>query len=87
MIFVHTGVENEIGHVSENRVNEEALESFCLTRERKKNCAVADAEQDLVRPDNDRFTREEDVDLSVSERSVFVGLDEMKRPRLQPTEI
>src|SRR6266404_2315014 len=87
MVFMHAGVEDEVGHVSEDRINNQPLERFLLSRKDDKNSAIARVKQDFLRQFYERFMSVDYADLAILERSVFFRLSKMERPGVQPAEI
>ena len=87
MIFVHAGVEAEISEVSEHRIDDKTLEGLPLSCENEKNQGVTQIEQDFGGPDNKRLANNEDVDGSVLKSAIFLRLEKMQRPGLNPCQI
>ncbi len=87
MIFVNAGVEHEIGHVTENGVNDQALERFCLAKKRNEKNGVTEIEKNLLGPDHPEVAGLKDVDHAILKRAVFFRLSEMKDPGVDPAEI
>ena len=45
MVFMHAAVEDEVGHVSEHRINDQSLERFLLSRKSDQNLTADDCFQ------------------------------------------